>query len=551
MTQPTPRLPPTYDWSAVRGNVTPRLWTPPLRPLTPETSYGFAAAEFARLIGLPFDPWQEWLVIHAGEMLPDGRPRFRHVLVLVSRQNGKTHMLVVLALFWQFVQRWELTLGTSTKLDYARESWNKAVKAAKRTRFLWNHVPARGGIRRTNGEQEMFASFYGGRLETRYKIGAATDDGGRSLSIDRLIQDELRQHHTYDAWNAGTGAMSARPFAQNYCLSNAGSDRSIVLNDRRDMALSLVKWWDEHGDDGVAELLLAGQIVPGMPNYRLGLFEWSAPLESSVTDMAALAQANPNLGHRGAGGVLRIDPQELYLEAVSALEKGGQTLTGFKTERMCIRVPAIDAAIDAERWKACAGSSNLAGKRVALVLDASPDLEHVTAVAAGMDGDTAVVDVVKAWSGASAVRDMQRDLPGLCDTVRPAVLGWFPGGPAAAAASTLRDRSKKDRFFVWPPAWLEVQEIAAETSGVCMAFAVDVRAGVIRHGDDPLLNEHALSAEKMTTGDTWRFARVSRDDEPDLAHCDAVYAAAGAAHLARTLPMPTGPIRLVSADDEP
>jgi len=73
----------------VRGSTLPRIWTPPLVDLTPKTSYGFAACEFARRIQRPLDPWQEWLAIHAGELLPDGRPPFRIVLVLVSRRTER------------------------------------------------------------------------------------------------------------------------------------------------------------------------------------------------------------------------------------------------------------------------------------------------------------------------------------------------------------------------------------------------------------------------------------------------------------------------------
>src|ERR1700742_2146374 len=79
------------------GSITPRLWTRPLRRLTPQTSYGFRVIWFAAVVlGQPLDPWQQWLVIHLGELLPDGRPRFRRVLVLVARQNGKTHLCKVL-----------------------------------------------------------------------------------------------------------------------------------------------------------------------------------------------------------------------------------------------------------------------------------------------------------------------------------------------------------------------------------------------------------------------------------------------------------------------
>jgi len=543
VTTPTLELPPCFDWSAVRGSVTPRLWTPPLRPLTSETSYGFAVVEFARDVLLaPLDPWEEWLVIHAGEMLPDGRPRFHHLLVLVARQNGKTHLCVVLALFWMFVDRWPMTLGTSTKLDYARISWEKAVKIMRKTRALRVLMPARGGIRRTNGEQEMTSI-----LDTAYKIGAANDDGGRSLSIDRLVQDELRQHKSYDAWNAGVGAMSARPYGQNWCLSNAGDDTSIVLNERREMALSFVKWWERHGDGQVAELILAGGIPAGAPSYRNGLFEWSSEEDADPRDIAALAQANPNLGVIGWDGALRMDPQAKYLEACAAVEKGGLALTSFQTEFMCIRVAMLDAAIDAAAWKASAGAVDLLGLRTALCVDVAPDLEHATLVACALVDQVAVLDVVEAWEGPTAVHQMVAALPALVAEIKPVSLGWFPKGPAAAAAARLKDRAAKDRHFAWPPPWLEVSEIAAEVSAVCMGFAVEVRAYLVLHGEDELLTQHVLGADKLWTGDTWRFSRGVRGE--GAAHVDAAYAAAGAVLLARIMPAPPGPIRLVGVND--
>src|ERR1041384_5823800 len=91
------------DPGSVLGSVTPRLFPAPLITgppddcpcgrcaLTPETTYGFAVIVFARdVLKMPLDPWQEFLVIHAGELLADNRPRFKKILLIVARQNGKT-----------------------------------------------------------------------------------------------------------------------------------------------------------------------------------------------------------------------------------------------------------------------------------------------------------------------------------------------------------------------------------------------------------------------------------------------------------------------------
>jgi hypothetical protein len=511
----------------VLGRTEPRLWTPPLRELTPATSYGFDVIEFADdVLARPLYPWQKWLAIHAGELLPDGRPRFRIVLVLVARQNGKTEVLVVLSLYWQFVDAVPLILGTSTKLEYAKESWQKATKLAERTREL-DELRAPRWTRETNGEQESWTLE-----DARYKIAASNAEGGRSLTISRLILDELRQHHSYASYDAAEPAASPDD-AQIWALSNAGDDRSVVLNDLRGSAVDFLEWWNrESGQRGVAELLAASD-MPGDP--RVGIFEWSAVEDADPLDVNALAQANPKLGYGGT------DAATLLGAARRAVATGGEALTGFKTERMCIRVRLLDPAIDAGKWKACLDPGTLAGarSRTALVLDVAPDMLHATLVAAAVLPDRRVrIEPVAAWSGPAALNEVRRDLPGWLKKIRPQAFGWLPAGPAAALAADLKDRGVPG----WPPAGVTVEEIRGEVAAVCMGFAELVVAGQIAHSGDPLMDAQVGGAERLKTGDVWRYSR--RGD----GHVDAVYGAAGAVHLARTLPPPVGKPRLVVAD---
>ena len=500
------------------GSITPRLWTPPLRELTPATSVGFDQVRFARdTLRHPADPWQEWLFIHAGELLPDGRPRFRIVIVLVSRQNGKTEALVILSLYWQFVQAVPLILGTSTKLDYAKESWTKATKLVEArsraddadARDLRSLMPKPRWKREANGEQESWTTE-----DSRYKIAASNEEGGRSLTIHRLVCDELRQHRTYAAWGAAEPATSAVWDAQIWALSNAGDDRSVVLNDLRDAAVEF--------------------IMTGVGDPRIGLFEWSAPEDADPTDIHALAQANPNLNRRQDGEVL-------MAKAQLAKRKGGEALTTFKTESMCIRVKNLNPAMDPQSWTDCYQLGDLAGvrSRVALVLDVAPDGEHVTLAAAAVLPDGRVRgEVVEAWEGPGCTDKAVRALPGLVARVKPQAFGWFPGGPGAALTAQLRKREG------WPPAGVTAQEIKSDLPAVCMGLADLVTSRMFVHSDDPLLNAQQGGAERRYIGDVWVFSR--RGD----GHVDALYAVGGAAHLARTLPAPVGEPRLLFVDDE-
>ena len=75
---------------SVVGCTQPRLFTPPLREVTPQSSAGFQAVAFAEdVLGITLMPWQRWLFEHMLELNPDGTFRFRTVLIQVARQNGK------------------------------------------------------------------------------------------------------------------------------------------------------------------------------------------------------------------------------------------------------------------------------------------------------------------------------------------------------------------------------------------------------------------------------------------------------------------------------
>lgn len=485
----------------VIGRTIPRVYTPPLVQgpagpcgcgcaLTSATSYGFDVIDFAEMMGRPLLEWQRWLVIHAGE-LNGNRVRFRQILVLVARQNGKTALLEIMCLYWLWVERVNLVLGTSTNLAYAIESWEKAVSRAEDTPLLSTGI-APNGIRRANGEQTL-TTVWGGR----YKIAASNRKGGRGLTVDRLIMDELREHHDWDAYNAAVPATNAVADAQIWMISNAGDDRSLVLNE------------------------LHQQATEGL-DQRLGLFEWSAPEGAQASDVDALAAANPGLG-------VTVQLDAVMGSAIRAQAAGGEQLATFLTEVHCRRVPLLNPAIDMEAFAACKDDRGLDDlrDRVAVCLDVSIDELHVTLYAAAVDGERVRVDVVAEWEGLSAVARMTKELPDIINAfrVKPRAIGWFPSGPSAVAAAALAERPG------WPPEGVELAPIRNEVTAVCMGFAEQVRAREIAHTGDPLLEAHCRAAEKLHQGDGWRFGRRGSG------YVDAAYAAAGAVHLARTLPV--------------
>jgi Phage Terminase len=468
----------------------PRIWTKPLRRLTRSASLGHEVADFATdILGIHLFPWQRWWLLHALELRPNGRLRYRTVVTLVARQNGKTHLLKVLALWAMYSGRAELVLGAAQTLDISKEAWLGAVHLARSDPGLNARIDR---TRFTNGEQELRIDSETG---PRYRIVASSREAGRGLSVDLLILDELRAHRDWESWSALSKTTMAKPDGLIVAISNAGSDESEVLNSLRDKAVATI------------------QTGEGDPS--LGLFEWSAPEDCELDDPKAWRHANPGLGHGrvteyGIWASLATDPPPV-----------------FRTEVLCQRVQSMDAAVDLQAWKEVADSGTLDGlrDRVAVCLDVAWDLRHVSLVAAAVaDDGRARVEVVESWEN---IADARADLPDLLARVKPRVVGWFPGGPAAAWAADLRGVGKG------------MELTSGEVPAVCQGLAEQVAARRVLHTGDPLLIAQIGGVSKLYSGDGWRFTRKG------VGHCDAVYALAGAVHLARMLPPRVRPMVLV------
>ena len=232
----------------------------------------------------------------------------------------------------------------------------------------------------------------------------------------------------------------------------------------------------------------------------------------------------------------RLGQGALALAGLQALPRGG--LPGAPQPRGR-GAPAGGAA------GALPGPLERARGRIAACVDVAPGGAHASLAAAAQLEDGRIrVEVVAAWEGPTALQDLARDLPDWVRKIRPKMLGWFPKGPAAAVDALLRDRTKATRQrLAWPPRGVKVDEIEGLTAAVVMGFAEQVSAGRIVHSRQALLDAHVEASEKLWTGDRWVLTRRGSGN------VDAAYAAAGATHLARTMPRPRGGTRrFVSGD---
>ncbi len=488
----------------MKGSTLPRLYTPPLlgrredagiRPgcscrcgLSPATSRGFEVIRWAQRIGIKLHPWQRWLLVHALELDETcTRYRFRTVLVLVARQNGKTLLKMVLTLWRLYECDDRLIVGTAQDRAQAKEVMNQGLvplmldNPVLRERFdpSAGDPADRVGIwHKTLGEEHF-------RLDSefgpRYLIKALNRGAGRGLWDVREINiDELREQTDFAGWSAiSKVAMAAGPWAQIWCTSNAGDRTSLLLNHLRGISLG-------GGDPSLFHA------------------EWSATEEAGYElDSPEWAQANPSLGYPGGPTIeairssFRTDPPAV-----------------FRTEVLCQFVDAMNAAVDMPAWQAGEDPSVPLSERPVFCVEASPDsCMHVTAVAASRltDGRLRVARV-GAWHDTMAAR---AEIWDLVDRLRPSVIGWFPTGPGAVLSATMRKLR---------PTPVAIK--GAAVAEACMTLADQVRHRRILQPGDPLLDEHIARTNRIGSKSSWIFDRAS------IEPIDGAFAVAGAVHLA-------------------
>lgn len=517
----------------VYGHVIPRVFTPPLVTgppgpcgcgcaLTPDTSYGFDVVRFAdNVVKMPLRPWQRWVVIHGGELLADGTPRFEQVLLLVARQNGKTHLLSILIMYWMFVEQIEEILGISTTLGGARIPWLRVAKVIDETPKLSALMPRtkNKGIYMDNNDPKIVTAE-----GCYYRLAPANRGAARGRTVWRLLIDELREQQTREAYDALIPTMQAIDWAQCYFLSNQGDDKSVVLNDLYDAATAYIEGNTEERDD---------------MDDSFAMFEYSAPKDCDIFDVEAWRHANPSLGY-----TTKLY-KRLHNKAKLARSIGQAAENGFRTEYLCQRVASLDSAVNAADWNRCEDPSVKFGEaksRVAFCFDISQDDLHATLVAAAVLSDGRVrITEVKTWEGKDLGMKIRLELPGLANHYRVQKVGWFPGGKAAILAATVRPRQG---VKPWLPPSIGIEEIRGEVTDACMSFSNLVSQLQVVHEGQALLTTHVLSASMHEVGDKWRFLRKGGG------HCDGAYAAAGAVYLAQTLPQPVGKPRVLYSDND-
>ena len=249
----------TKQSKTLRGATKPRLQSIPLKGKNKLDD----VKQLCEIIQMPLLPFQEYVLKDMLTVDKTGAWVRKTNLLLIARQNGKTHLARMLIL--AHLLKWDSKniLIMSSNRSMALDTFRQVAAVLESNDHLKGFVKQ---IRHANGT-ESIEMLDGTRLD----VVAATRDGSRGRTADFLYIDELREVNE-EGYRAAIPTTRARPNSQTLLTSNAGDAFSLVLNGMRERALE-------------------------NPPKSFGFYEYSAPQYCKVTDRSGWAMANPALGY--------------------------------------------------------------------------------------------------------------------------------------------------------------------------------------------------------------------------------------------------------------
>ncbi|OZC88347.1 hypothetical protein CH282_09465 [Rhodococcus sp. 06-418-1B] len=291
---PTIVLPEEYreDWTDEVPPWLPRVYTQPIEH--PDYSEGdklirlsekvfrFAAGDELRL-----DAWQKWLIREILQKYPEdyhdpalaGRLVYQQVVVSMGRQNGKTVLGAVMALYGLIlmVPRAPEVISIAAVVEQAKNLYAKV-------RYCVDNVPLLRKRFKTTDRSGIKSRNL--RKPATYVVKAAGDgDGLQGFSGCLMLLDELHLLKS-EAWDALTLGASAQPKALVAGFTTAGDDSSELLKLLYRIGRAAAA--KEEGHDP-----------------RFGFFLWEADPNLALYDPQALIQANPAI----ASGRLNLEDE--------------------------------------------------------------------------------------------------------------------------------------------------------------------------------------------------------------------------------------------------
>lgn len=333
--------------------------------------------DLCTIVGIPLLPWQEYVLKDILTVDKAGLWVRKTNLLLMSRQNGKTHLARMLIL--THLIKWETNvLIMSSNRSMALDTFRQVTQLIETNDHLKGFVKQ---IRYANGT-ESIEMLSGARLD----VVASTRDGSRGRTVNGLLFiDELREIDE-EGYRAAMPTTRAHAGSHILLTSNAGDAFSKVLNDLRERAL-------DH------------------PPKSFGFYEYSAPQYCKINDRVAWAQANPALGYTIT--------EEAIEEAIST-----SPIENTRTETLCQWTDSLSSPWPFGVLEETSNSelTITPGALTMFGFDVSPSRRNASLVAGQMmpDGKIAI-GILETFESQVAVDDLRiaASIKGWADIYRP------------------------------------------------------------------------------------------------------------------------------------
>lgn len=431
------------------GTTKPRLYTPFLTGKNKLQD----VKDLCTIVGIDLLPWQEYVLKDMLTVDKAGLWVRKTNLILVARQNGKTHLARMLIL--AHLIKWETNvLIMSSNRSMALDTFRQVTHLIETNDHLKGFVKQ---IRYANGT-ESIEMLSGARLD----VVASTRDGSRGRTVNGLLFiDELREIDE-EGYRAAMPTTRAHAGSHILLTSNAGDAFSKVLNDLRERAL-------DH------------------PPKSFGFYEYSAPQYCKINDRVAWAQANPALGYTIT--------EEAIEEAIST-----SPIENTRTETLCQWIDSLSSPWPHGVLEETSNSelTITPGALTMFGFDVSPSRRNASLVAGQMmpDGKIAI-GILETFESQVAVDDLRiaASIKGWADIYRPRMV-LFDKYTTASIAERLAN------------AGVVTQDCSGQQFYQACGDLLDglVNHRVVHNGQDELIQQFQNCAAKVNDS-SWRIVK--------------------------------------------
>jgi Terminase large subunit, T4likevirus-type, N-terminal len=432
-------------------------------------------ARIAEAFGQPLMPWQRQVADVGLELLEDGRPAYREVIISVPRQNGKTTLILA----WE-VDR-ALMWGRRQRIIYSAQTGRDA-----REKLLEDQVPIIHGdpegsgpfspairkVDKTNGGEAIV--FKGG---SRISVVASSESAGHGKTIGLGVVDEAFDDVDNRREQALSPAMRTVRDAQLIVASTMGTDASIYLNRKVETGRLIA---EQDRDDA-----------------RVCYFEWSAPDDADIADPAVWAACTPALGYT-------VDLDTIRAEYESNLATPGE----FKRFGLNQRTASDERIIPLAAWNGVCSPDVIPDGRAVFAIDSNPERSWSSIALADTEGR---VELIENDRGTGWLVARSQQLAQKWGTS----VAVDPNGPAGSLIPDLKTGG------------VRVIEVGGrEFTKACGQFYDAVLGRQVHVRVDGRLDGAVAAAKKKPAGDAWVWARKGLSDiSPLVAATIALYAA--------------------------